>query len=99
MNMLAELVGFVIYLLQLLIYLMIAQVILSWLVAFNVVNYQNRFVRTVANVLDRILDPLLRPIRNVLPDLGGIDLSPMLLILVIILIQRRLSGLMLDLVA
>jgi YggT family protein len=97
MNMLAELVGFVIYLLQLLIYLMIAQVILSWLVAFNVVNYQNRFVRTVAQVLDRILDPLLRPIRNVMPDLGGIDLSPMLLILVIILVQRLLSGLVLDL--
>lgn len=97
MNMLAELVGFVIYLLQLLIYLMIAQVILSWLVAFNVVNYQNRFVRTVANALDRILDPLLRPIRRVMPDLGGIDLSPMLLILVIILVQRLLSGLVLDL--
>ena len=99
MNTLAELVGFVIYLLQLLIYLMIAQVILSWLVAFNVVNYQNRFVRTVANALDRILDPLLRPIRRVMPDLGGIDLSPMLLILVIILVQRLLSGLVLDLAA
>lgn len=97
MNTLAELIGFVIYLLQLLIYLMIAQVILSWLVAFNVVNLSNRFVRGIATGLDRLLDPMLRPLRRVLPDLGGIDLSPMLLILAIILVQRLLTGIALDL--
>jgi YggT family protein len=97
MNTLAQLLGFVIYLLQLLIYLMIAQVILSWLVAFNVVNLSNRFVRAIAQGLDRLLDPLLRPLRRVLPDLGGIDLSPMLLILAIILVQRLLTGIVLDL--
>lgn len=94
--MLAELIGFTIYVLQLLIWLIIIQAILSWLVAFNVVNTHNRFVYSVLHGLDRILSPLLRPIRNLLPDLGGIDLSPMVLILIIMLIQRLLGGLAMD---
>lgn len=94
--MLAELIGFVVYVLQLLIWLIIAQAILSWLVAFNVINTSNRFVYAVLSGLDRLLNPLLRPIRNLLPDLGGIDLSPLVLILGIMLIQRLLHGLALD---
>ncbi len=97
MNTLAELIGFVVYLLQLFIYVIIIQAILSWLVAFNVVNTQNRFVYSVLNGLDRVMGPVLRPIRNRLPDLGGIDLSPMILILAIILTQRLLQGLQMDL--
>jgi YggT family protein len=97
MNTLAELIGFIVYLLQLFIWVIIAQAILSWLVAFNVVNTSNRFVWSVLNGLDRLLNPLLRPIRNLLPDMGGIDLSPMILILGIILTQRLLQGLALDL--
>ena len=90
--MLIQLVGFVMMLLTLLIYIVIAQAILSWLVAFNVVNTHNSFVRQVMTGLDRLLDPMLRPIRRFMPDLGGLDLSPMVLILAIILVRDVLLG-------
>jgi YggT family protein len=61
--------------------LVIAQVVLSWLVAFNVVNTRNRFVYLVGDFLYRVTEPALRPIRRVLPNMGGIDLSPVVLIL------------------
>jgi len=99
MNTMAELIGFFVYLLQLLVWIIIVQAILSWLVAFNVVNLDNRFVRGLLNGLDRLLNPMLRPIRNLLPDMGGIDLSPLVLILGIMLTQRLLQGLALDLLA
>ena len=60
---------------------------LSWLVAFNVVNTRNQFVAMVGDFLYRITEPVLRPIRNMLPSLGGIDISPVVLILIIILIK------------
>lgn len=97
MNTMAELIGFFVYLLQLFIWIIIVQAILSWLVAFNVVNLDNRFVRGLLTGLDRLLNPVLRPIRNLLPDMGGIDLSPLVLILGIMLAQRLLQGLALDL--
>jgi YggT family protein len=97
MNTMAELIGFFVYLLQLFIWIIIVQAILSWLVAFNVVNLENRFVRGLLTGLDRLLNPLLRPIRNLLPDMGGIDLSPLVLILGIMLTQRLLTGLAMDL--
>jgi YggT family protein len=74
--------------LNLYVWLLIAAAILSWLIAFNVVNTRNQFVSSVAEFLYRITEPLLRPIRNVLPDLGGLDISPIVLILIIMLIQR-----------
>ena len=67
--------------LQLYVWLLIAAAVLSWLVAFNVVNPRNQFVATVGEFLYRITEPALRPIRNLLPNLGGIDISPMVLIL------------------
>lgn len=72
---------------QLYIWIVIASAILSWLIAFNVVNTQNRFVFTVADMLYRLTEPAMRPIRRVLPDLGGLDLSPVVLILGLILLQ------------
>ena len=69
------------------IWLLIAQVILSWLVAFNVVNTRNRAVWTIGDFLYRITEPMLRPIRNVLPSMGGIDISPMVLILALYFIR------------
>ena len=90
--MLIQLVGFVMMLLTLVIWVAVAQAILSWLVAFNVINTHNNFVRTVLTTLDRLLDPLYRPIRRVLPDLGGIDLSPMVLILVVIFLRDVVLG-------
>jgi YggT family protein len=95
--MLAELLGFIVYVLQLFIWIIVIQAILSWLVAFNVVNSSNRFVWSVLNGLDRLLGPLYRPIRRLLPDMGGIDLSPLVLILGIMLAQRLIRGLQLDL--
>jgi YggT family protein len=70
------------------IWLVIAMAILSWLIAFNVVNPRNQFVAMVWDFLYRITEPVLRPIRNMMPNLGGIDISPIILFLVIILIQR-----------
>lgn len=69
------------------IYILIAAAVLSWLVAFNVVNSRNQFVAMIGDFLYRITEPLLRPIRNMLPSLGGIDVSPVVLILIIILIK------------
>ncbi|WP_230530434.1 YggT family protein [Microvirga roseola] len=76
--------------LQLYTYLIIASAILSWLVAFNVVNMRNDFVRSIASFLDAVTEPALRPIRSILPNLGGIDISPIILILIIIFLQNIL---------
>ena len=65
------------------IWLLIAQAILSWLVSFGVVNRYNRVVAVVGDFLWRVTEPVLRPIRRVLPDLGGIDISPVILILLL----------------
>ena len=73
--------------LTLYIYLLIAAAVLSWLIAFNVVNMRNQFVAMVADFLYRITEPALRPIRKFMPNLGGIDISPIFLILIIIFLQ------------
>jgi len=78
-------------LIQIYIWLLIAQAVLSWLLAFGVVNRYNRVVATIGDFLWRITDPLLRPIRRVLPDLGGIDISPVILILLLVFVQRLLD--------
>ena len=77
----------ILLILDIYIWLLIAAAILSWLVAFNVVNSRNQFVAMIGDFLYRITEPVLRPIRNLLPSLGGIDVSPVVLILVIILIK------------
>lgn len=74
--------------LQLYVWLLIASAIMSWLIAFNVVNTRNEIVRTIWNFLYQITEPVLRPIRNILPNLGGIDISPIILLLIIFFIQR-----------
>jgi YggT family protein len=81
----------VLIVLDLYVWLLIASAILSWLIAFNVVNTRNQFVASIADFLYRITEPLLRPIRNIMPDLGGLDISPIILILIIMLIQRVIS--------
>jgi YggT family protein len=73
--------------LQLYIWVVIAAAIFSWLVAFNVVNTRNQFVGAIGEFLYRVTEPVLRPIRNMLPNLGGIDISPIILFLIIIFIQ------------
>jgi YggT family protein len=73
------------------VWLLIASAILSWLIAFNVVNTRNPFVAGVADFLYRITEPALRPIRQFLPNFGGLDISPIVLILLIMLIQRIIT--------
>ena len=77
--------------LDLYIWLLIASAILSWLIAFNVVNTRNQFVAAVSEFLYRITEPVLAPIRNVMPNLGGLDISPIIVILIIMLIERVIT--------
>jgi len=73
--------------LQLYVWIVIAMAIFSWLVAFNVVNTRNHVVAMIGDFLYRITEPALRPIRNFLPNLGGIDISPVILFLIIVFIR------------
>jgi YggT family protein len=68
-------------------WLLIISAVLSWLIAFNVLNTRNQFVATVWDMLYRVTEPVLRPIRNMLPNLGGLDISPIILLLGIFFIQ------------
>ncbi|HEY8383415.1 MAG TPA: YggT family protein [Microvirga sp.] len=72
------------------VYVLIASAILSWLVAFNVVNVRNPIVAQIGEFLHRITEPLLRPIRRILPNLGGIDVSPIILILGLFFLRNLL---------
>jgi YggT family protein len=78
-------------------WIIIIQAILSWLVVFNVINTHNDFVRTFFNALDRLTAPLYRPIRRILPDFGGLDFSPIVVLLIIIVLDRLLLGAKMDL--
>ena len=69
-------------------WLIILSAVFSWLYAFNVVNPRNQFVGTIGTALMRITEPALRPIRRILPDLGGIDISPIILLLIIFFIRQ-----------
>lgn len=87
---LVPLIGLVVNLLDLFQIVIICSVVLSWLTAFNVINTQNRFVYLVGDFLHRVTDRALRPIRNFMPNLGGLDLSPVILILLIYAAQEAL---------
>jgi YggT family protein len=76
------------------IWLLIASAVLSWLIAFNVVNMRNQFVAAIADFLYRVTEPVLRPIRSVLPNMGGIDISPVILIIGLLFLQRVLYWLL-----
>lgn len=82
-----EFFGFISLLLTLYIYVLVAAAVMSWLVAFNVVNSRNQFVAMVGDFLYRVTEPVLRPIRNVMPNLGGLDISPIIVIVIIWFIQ------------
>ena len=77
-------------LITLYIWILIAAALLSWLIAFNVVNRHNQVVLTIADFLYRITEPALRPIRAFLPNLGGIDISPVILIIALLFLERVL---------
>ena len=80
------------YLLTIVSWIIIIQVILSWLFAFNVLNASSQGVRSFALAIDRITAPVYRPIRRVLPDFGGIDFSPLVVLILIQVLQKLLTG-------
>ena len=88
--MIYTLVGLVDMILWVAMWVILIQVILSWLIVFNVLNTTSQGVRTVVRVLDRLTEPLYRPLRRILPDFGGIDFAPLIVILVIIFIRSKL---------
>lgn len=71
-------------------WIIIASAVFSWLYAFNVINSSNRFVASVGDFLYRVTEPALRPIRSFLPNLGGIDISPIILLLIIFFLRQLL---------
>jgi YggT family protein len=73
------------------LWVVIAYVIVSWLMAFGIVNTYNRFVAQLSETLYRLTEPALKPIRNVLPDLGGIDISPVILALLLGFLQKLIE--------
>ena len=95
--MLLALVDIVNLLLTVLTWIIIIQVILSWLVAFNVLNTSSQGLRTFVGALGRITDPLYRPVRRIMPDFGGIDFSPLVVLLLIQILRMLLSGVAVDL--
>ena len=90
--MLLALVDIAKLLLSILTWIIIIQVILSWLLAFNVLNVHSGGVRAFIVALDRLTAPLYRPIRRLLPDFGGIDFSPLVILILIQVIKKLLAG-------
>ena len=90
--MILALFDIVLFLLKLLSIVVIVQVIVSWLVVFNVVNLQQPFVRALYTGMDRLTEPLYRPIRKILPDFGGLDFSPIVLLLLIQVVSMLVAG-------
>jgi YggT family protein len=86
------LINTLIYALSLYWWVIIASAIFSWLYAFNVVNPRNPVVGTIGNMLYRLTEPVLRPIRRYMPDLGGVDISPIVVLLVIFFLQQFLNS-------
>ena len=75
-------------LLNLVWWVIVIQAVLSWLIAFNVINTHSDFVRSVWNALQRITEPMYRPIRRILPDFGALDLSPLVVLLILYILQN-----------
>ncbi|MDQ1157820.1 YggT family protein [Sphingomonas sp. SORGH_AS 950] len=73
-------------------WVIIVQAILSWLIAFNVINTSNDFIRSVWYALQKMTDPLYRPIRRILPDFGALDLSPMVVLLAVVILDKILNA-------
>jgi len=89
------LIFLIIDLIDIYVWVVIAGAVLSWLIAFNVVDPRNQIVGTIGNILHRVTEPALAPIRRIMPDLGGIDLSPVVLIFGLFILQRVLLAILL----
>jgi YggT family protein len=89
------LLGLVVKAIDIYIWVLMISVMLNWLAAFNIINMSNRFICMVGDFLYRITEPVLRRIRAFMPDLGGIDVSPVVLILILWAVQSMLIRLFL----
>ncbi len=85
-----SLLALILTVIKIYIWVLIASAVLSWLIAFNVVNTRNQGVAMIADALWRLTEPALRPIRRILPVFGGLDLSPVVLILLLVFVQNLL---------
>ncbi len=83
----AELLFFIAYCLKLYMWVFVIDVLLHWLVSFNIINTNNRFIYTIGLALQRLTGPILQPIRRRMPDLGGVDLSPVVAILGLVFLR------------
>jgi len=97
MIILGPLIQVLYFALEIYIFLVIASAILSWLVQFGVVNTRNQVVSLIGEFLWRVTEPALRPIRRFMPNLGGIDISPIILILIIYFLQMVLQNVLVSL--
>ena len=93
MAVVCSIVPVVLLALQLYFYVIIASAIFSWLYAFNVINPRNQVVGMIGQALYALTEPVYRPIRSILPSLGGLDLSPIVVILILILVQNLITNL------
>ena len=84
----APLLTFIVMLIDFYTIIVVANVIVSWLIVFEVINRRNQFVYMVAEALYRLSEPALRPIRNLLPDLGGLDISPLILFFFLLFLRN-----------
>ncbi|HLH12604.1 MAG TPA: YggT family protein [Methylovirgula sp.] len=75
-------------------WVIVIMAIMSWLIAFHVINVYNEVVRSIWNALNALTEPVLRPIRNVLPSFGGLDISPVIVLLIIMFLQYLIAGLL-----
>jgi YggT family protein len=85
--MLLSIVQILYILLSIIWWIIVIQAVMSWLIAFNVINTHNDFVRSIWQALDKITEPMYRPIRKILPDFGALDLSPLVVLLVLYILQ------------
>ncbi|MGF1592518.1 MAG: YggT family protein [Kiloniellaceae bacterium] len=97
MIILGPLIQVIIFALNIYVWMVIASAILSWLVHFGVINTRNQFISMIGEFLWRVTEPALRPIRRFMPNLGGIDISPIILILIIYFLQMVLGNILVSL--
>jgi YggT family protein len=94
--MLLAIFDIILMLLSVMTWIIIIQCVLSFLVAFNVINTYNDFIRSFLNALNRICEPLYRPVRKVLPDFGGVDFSPFVVLILLAVLRMLLGGVAMD---
>ena len=80
------------FILNIVWWIFLIMIIMSWLISFNVINTRNQFVNSVWRVLNQITEPILRPIRRVIPPVGGLDLSPLIVFVIIFFLQNLIAS-------